>query len=745
MLGLFNGSGIWTAKGSYSIKYSPGIIFSGKVPALDINFINPEEELVSGNLSQYYVSNGMTVEASQEGILSYISQNESVITSIVWSVDETEYNELRTEMGNQNYTQATSNNIEIYGSITMDYEIYYYIGSNDSGDNILYIKAFGKYLDGNNEITDFLYGEMENNLGKIEEIGDERTYASSAQILQPIVAKWYNALRKIALIGLLSVLVYVGIKIVLTSTSAKKKAKYKNMLKDWIVAICLLFVLHYIMAITITVVNKINDVITISTISADGEDMLMTKVRNEIYYGESWSEVLTFVIIYATLTIFSIIYTIQYVRRVIYLAFLTMIAPLITLTYPLDKIKDGKAQAFNMWLKDYIFFTLIQVVHALIYYIFLGTAIDLNQQGNWLFAIVAIGFITPAEKLIKKMFGFEKAKTLGAMGAGVTGALVMNAMQKIPQGKPGGSTKGSAENSKLVRTAKPNPFASYSDEVTLDGANALDAVDVNMQNGGAENNINGNIIIDNASTNNNTGSSEGSSKLAQILQNNNKKTSKAQTAAELKRNLKGAGSIVGKYAVPMVGSAMKFTVNSVGAAFGASTAIAKGEGIKDIIAGMRAGSTVGNETIKFAEKTVKNVTGIPKNAKEVANTWNEGYYGTEIMQNARFDEEFRNSKTYKKLKEKSPLSSHDFDRKLQNILDNGITDEKQIEKILKNHTFDPKKYTMDNAIKYSKIAKKCSDDVLYDNSKFIRYCQDKKIDISEEELSKLRKEIIKFK
>lgn len=30
-----------------------------------------------------------------------------------------------------------------------------------------------------------------------------------------------------------------------------------------------------------------------------------------------------------------------------------MIAPLVALTYPIDKVKDGKAQAFDMWFKEY--------------------------------------------------------------------------------------------------------------------------------------------------------------------------------------------------------------------------------------------------------------------------------------------------------------------------------------------------------------------------------------------------------
>ena len=50
---------------------------------------------------------------------------------------------------------------------------------------------------------------------------------SVATELQPTIAKWYKATRLIAIIGLLSVLVYIGIRIIL-NTSDTTKALYKN-------------------------------------------------------------------------------------------------------------------------------------------------------------------------------------------------------------------------------------------------------------------------------------------------------------------------------------------------------------------------------------------------------------------------------------------------------------------------------------------------------------------------------------
>ena len=50
-------------------------------------------------------------------------------------------------------------------------------------------------------------------------------------------------------------------------------------------------------------------------------------------------------LIYVVLVIYTVIFVFTYVKRVVYMAFLTIIAPLVALTYPIDKMNDGKAQA----------------------------------------------------------------------------------------------------------------------------------------------------------------------------------------------------------------------------------------------------------------------------------------------------------------------------------------------------------------------------------------------------------------
>lgn len=293
------------------------------------------------------------------------------------------------------------------------------------------------------------------------------------------VAKWYISLRNFAVVILLSVLVYIGIRVVISS-SADDRAKYKQRIMDWVVAMCLIFFMHYIMNFTISMVGILNDSIgqNISTISvsiSDGTQFdtdLMGLVRLEAQYGDFASKV-TFMIFYIALVVYTVKFSWVYLKRVITMMFLTVIAPLVAMTYPIDKMNDGKAQAFNAWLKEYIFTALLQPFHLIVYAVLVGSAIDIVKT-NPLFAILVIAFIGPAEKMLRKFFGFDKASTPGTLsqaGAMFGGAAAWNMLKKgigaVAAHKGSGGNGGSSGNGggNNVRTIAENSNApdSYGD------------------------------------------------------------------------------------------------------------------------------------------------------------------------------------------------------------------------------------------------------------------------------------------
>ena len=318
---------------------------------------------------------------------------------------------------------------------------------------------------------------------------------SIAAQIAPVISSWYKAFRNIAIVGLLSVLIYIGIRILIGST-AQDKAKYKERLTDWVVALCLVFIMHLIMSGILMATEKITDlfsstgseliVVFRESIDEEGNPQGDIKQIGESYgfrtnligyvrlmaQYDDWSYATAYTTLYIALIIYTVMFTFIYFKRVLYMAFFTMIAPLVALTYPLDKLGDSKSQAFNIWFKEYLMNAIIQPVHLILYTVLISSAMDLAVK-NPLYALVAIGFLIPAEKFIKKLFGFDKAETPSGLGAFAGGALTMKGVGAVAglfkgngsKSKKGGdSDSNESENSlptrgKSVRYNDNNPLA----------------------------------------------------------------------------------------------------------------------------------------------------------------------------------------------------------------------------------------------------------------------------------------------
>lgn len=310
--------------------------------------------------------------------------------------------------------------------------------------------------------------------------GETMNEHSITRMLHSTIATWYVALRNLALVVLLSVLLYVGIRMVISS-SAGDKSKYKQMLVNWLVAVCILFFLHYVMSFILSITGMITDGLTgtseviVQVTGEDAEDNFQFKtdltglVRFQIQYKDLGAR-LIYLIFYIALVIYTVMFTWVYVKRAITMAFLTLMAPLIAITYPIDKIGDGQAQAFSIWLKEFIFNALLQPFHLIIYTIFLGAASDIVVR-NPIYAILFLAFIIPAEKLLRKMFGFEKTSTVGGMSSalGVLGgaAAFKTVGNLISKGAKGLGDKGK----KGIRVKGSSPSVSDA----FGNTNAIDA------------------------------------------------------------------------------------------------------------------------------------------------------------------------------------------------------------------------------------------------------------------------------
>lgn len=323
---------------------------------------------------------------------------------------------------------------------------------------------------------------------------DNNSIVTGKNSLRETVAGWYYALRNLAIVALLSVLVYIGIRMTI-STVSQDKAKYKTMLKDWFVALCLVFVMHYLMVGILNISSIITEAIGTTGQSVTMTDDIRTKIEEDI--NNSWEKVDGYtneldkqevhknmmdaygnLLIYAAVIVFTVIFVVKYIMRAITIVFLILIAPITAVTYPIDKIRDGKAQAFDFWFREFFFQVIIQPFHLLIYVVLIGSATDLASS-NIIYSILCYAMMIPAEKIIKQMFGINDklGSPLGAFASGAAASqLISKATQALNSknnkgGNGNGSGSGSEAEGSLPPKTKPgSELGAYEDQNISDSA-----------------------------------------------------------------------------------------------------------------------------------------------------------------------------------------------------------------------------------------------------------------------------------
>lgn len=226
------------------------------------------------------------------------------------------------------------------------------------------------------------------------------------------VAKFYVITRNLSIAISLFVLIYIGIRMAI-STVASAQAKYKKMLINWVAAIMIVFLMHF-MIIVISYVLKIGlgifkDIAKSWQLEGFEKQIFDNAVTNLSANGFN---VFASVVIIWVLTWYQVKFFLYYMHRTLEVHFLVIVAPLVTITYPIDKMGDGKAQAFGTLIKELVIKSSMQLIHSVVYLVFIGTAgvIAVSQP---LVAIVFFMALSRGEKITRKIFsvddqGFEK-------------------------------------------------------------------------------------------------------------------------------------------------------------------------------------------------------------------------------------------------------------------------------------------------------------------------------------------------
>lgn len=436
-----------------------------------------------------------------------------------------------------------------------------------------------------------------------------------ASILKDVVNQWYSVFTDIALAVYVMLLLIVGIKILFASTGTAK-AKYKDILKDWVVGICMLLLFPYVMRMLVNindilvayVANAGNAVKTnaIKVIGDDediassfgsddfvnqilGDDKDVNDPTNTMVYMRNLASTqgrIPLAIVYLILIFQLIVILWVYYKRAFMVAFLIVIFPLVAMTYTIDKMTNGLAHtnAFNTWFKEFFVNVFVQLFHAITYVTIVGAGVNAYiTSSNWFFMVLCISFLFQGEKILRKIFGVESAVgTMKDVGASAMAAYA--AMKKF-------APKGNKKQKKPLRDQEGDDWSEEDDEeeTDADDETAQSAPQAPVTQGAMQNAQ----AIANAGTSGSTTSMQNAQ--AKGISSARKVASAIGTAARNtipKRMIGGAANVIGK---------------GLGGIMGATYGLAAGDVGKAITYGI-GGAAVGSGIARAATAPIRGIS-----------------------------------------------------------------------------------------------------------------------------------------
>lgn len=231
-------------------------------------------------------------------------------------------------------------------------------------------------------------------------------------VIKESVKNWYSGVRTIAIIASIVILIYMGIRMAISSL-ASDKAKYKKMFFDWLTSFIMIFVLHIIIIFMSNLSTSITYMLTENAGALTLETKIMEYRMDEISTAVGWDSI-TQTIIYFVLVFYQARFFIMYVKRFFTIGFLIVISPLITVTYAIDRAGDNRSQVFQSWGKELAVNLFIQPLHAFLYMVFMFIAEEIAVVAP-IFAIIFLMALSRGEKIVKAVFNLRGMSTIHSM------------------------------------------------------------------------------------------------------------------------------------------------------------------------------------------------------------------------------------------------------------------------------------------------------------------------------------------
>ena len=245
----------------------------------------------------------------------------------------------------------------------------------------------------------------------------------------------FKFFQSIAIVLYMIIVAYMGLRIMLNST-ARQGAKYKELILYLIQGVMILFLFPYVIKYTIDIndafvhyidINKVstkNVSASFKGVTNSGLDNIASaskQTESDLINGSDYMSLmyqeaktkgrLIYAICFAVMVKQLIAFLVIYFKRLLTIIFLIAIFPLVSISYAIDKIGDGKSQAFNNWYKEFALNVFLQSFHAIIYVIGMAMIVEIGNAGNfsrnWLVIILLLEFIANGDEFLRNLFGVK--------------------------------------------------------------------------------------------------------------------------------------------------------------------------------------------------------------------------------------------------------------------------------------------------------------------------------------------------
>ena len=291
---------------------------------------------------------------------------------------------------------------------------------------------------------------------------------SATDMIKQSVTLWYGNFRKIALTAYLIILLYIGIRVLIT-VSGKQQEKYKEYLIAWGEGVLLLLFFPYILKFALDLNHAFVTMIGDSTLDAVNhnkpDDQKISSTSGFMSEMQQLGEQsIPGAIVWDIICFEFILILTTYYKRLFMVGFLIAVFPVVMILYPIDKVNDGRSQSFSVWLKEMMSNVFMQTFHALIFVFVIGVAS--NAKHNWILAFVAVTFLFKGEEILKQILGMGGSATAKNPGENAIKAMAtVRAAQKITEGAVniGSRVASGVRHSRLARSRGQRMFGSKSE------------------------------------------------------------------------------------------------------------------------------------------------------------------------------------------------------------------------------------------------------------------------------------------